>query len=205
MTVRCLRGAVLLTLATFTGCASAAPARPVSLAEALARFGLRAAVDPGFRVTEGPAGAIGGALATENLGAEAGDGRVLRIQKVAELDAGQARIFVTQRVFQLGTMYEARPNPYFAVAPGDPDCSDEVRPRPLAVSPPAGTRIEARTLFANERFAFGVCRREQIVYRAFVALVDCRASRSVFMFESFVPLALSPVRAEGEIRSLGCP
>jgi hypothetical protein len=173
------------------------------LAKVLPTLGLQAPFSDEYRVSASSSEPQSG-IQMESLEAAAADGRVVRLQKFGGVSPDQGNRFIQERVFQLKSIYEPHREPYFAVLTKTTACPKQFKLVQQADVNTASSKLEIYSLYANDRLTMGACTNEQATYRAFVALLECSKSQSVFVVESFVPTRLSGDADVSGIKSIAC-
>jgi hypothetical protein len=159
------------------------------LPEALGGLGLRASFSDGYQVSERSEDTHS-EIVVKNLSANTGDGRVVRVQELVGADAKQGDSFIQGKLFQLNSIYEPHRDPYFAVLTKDTVCPGKFKLTHRKSVKTAEGSIDVLALYANDRMTYGACTEEQAAFRAFVALVQCKGGKSLYVVESFVPVKL---------------
>lgn len=96
----------------------------------------------------------------------------------------------------LESLFEQTTSPYPGVITNVIECPEKFKPKTLTID-----RGTIYTLFAGERFTYGVCADDLVAYRSLYGIFDC-ARKGVFEVRLFTPLA-EPV--PGDImRSFNC-
>ncbi|MBI3543057.1 MAG: hypothetical protein HY075_07270 [Deltaproteobacteria bacterium] len=180
---------------------SAAALLPLALASCAGKgvvSGLALNLPRPYEITE-RATSRDGDSTVESAEARAGDGRVVRVQKLGGVSPELADRLVRDRLFQIESIYEPHRDPYFASLTKNTSCPARFQP----VRRREGA-VETLALFANDRLTYGACTSDLAAYRVLVSFVDCSRSRNVFVVEYFVPARLFGAEDEAFTRSLQC-
>jgi len=165
--------------------ASEPEARPELLSARLRAWGVKAAFPAEYEVSPRDADPDE-APGVEAADAKAPGGRFLRLERLADAARGEAHI--KDRLVQLQSLYDPRPEPYYAILTKKTVCQDkyQIVYRPRKNKGPVLHYLE---LYANERMIYGACTGDMAFYRAAVAMIYCPRSRSAVILESFIPAA----------------
>ncbi len=112
----------------------------------------------------------------QSLEANRNDGTILIVRKIESEDHQK---YIEDKKFILKSIFEPVHSPYPEVITNIIDCPQEFKPRESSVS--NGT---VYTLFAGERFNFGICSKDLIKYRAAYGIFDCK-NKGIFEITIF--------------------
>ncbi len=101
---------------------------------------------------------------TETLEAKS-DELVIKIAKTATEDHQK---FIKDRKFSLNSLFIPTTSPYPEVITNIIECADEFKPKSQILE-----KGEIFTLFAGERFNFGICVSDLVKYSAIYGIFDC--------------------------------
>lgn len=101
---------------------------------------------------------------------------LIRIQK-SKVEASQK--LINDRIDVLNSLFEPTKSPYPEVITNIIDCSSEFKPKATDVK-----NGKIFTLFAGERFNYGLCSRDLIRYKSLYGIFDCK-NKGVFEIRIF--------------------
>lgn len=98
---------------------------------------------------------------------------------LGHINAADATKYINDKTFLLNALYEQTKSPYPEVITNTIDCPDEFKP--VKINTGFGT---VYSLFAGERYNFGVCTKDLVKYTALYGLFDC-GNKGVFEVKLF--------------------
>lgn len=101
---------------------------------------------------------------TETLEAKSGEIFI----KIAKTETEDHQKFIHDRKFSLNSLFVPTTSPYPEVITNIIECPDEFKPKSQALE-----KGEIFTLFAGERFNFGICVSDLVKYSAIYGIFDC--------------------------------
>jgi hypothetical protein len=114
------------------------------------------------------------------------DSKTLRIQRMVGLSEVDAKRYIDDRTAEIISVYDPRPAPYFAFLTQSVQCPTKFKPlmdRPKTTD----HNLVSFTMFADDRFTYGVCDDASAMYRAVFAFAYCKTDSAVYSIEYFVP------------------
>ncbi|MDP3973214.1 MAG: hypothetical protein Q8P92_00075 [Candidatus Daviesbacteria bacterium] len=125
---------------------------------------------------------------TETLEAKGNDITI----KIAKTSIEDHQKFIYDRKLSLNSLFMPTTSPYPEVITNIIECADEFKPKSQILE-----KGEIFTLFAGERFNFGICTSDLVKYSAIYGIFDCRSKGIIELWlfgkegENLLPLAKS--------------
>jgi hypothetical protein len=130
-------------------------------------------------------------LAKEELAAELGETTV----KLTKIETEAPQKYIQDKKFLLESLFAPTASPYPGVITNVIECPEEFKPKVAEVQ--NGTMY---TLFAGERFNYGVCAKDLVAYYSAFGIFDCK-EKGVFEIRAFSNDSREP---ETIVRSFAC-
>lgn len=99
--------------------------------------------------------------------------------RLTKFKVSNSQKFIEDKKFLLNSLFEPITSPYPEVLTNIVECPDEFKPKEQTTS--LGTTY---TLFAGERFNFGICSKDLVKYQAIYGIFDC-GKKGVFEISLF--------------------
>lgn len=116
----------------------------------------------------------------EARSASSGQANVVRITR-SKVENNQK--LIDDRIYLLKSLFVLTTSPYPEVLSNNITCPEEFKPKEIGRGKGGGERV-IYTLFAGERFNFGVCSQDLIKYKAVYGIFDC-GGKGVFEVKMF--------------------
>lgn len=131
------------------------------------------------------------------------DNQIFLLKRITNLAEDSANSYIKEEKFKLESVFDPIRSPYFEVLTKKIECPEEFKPL-TAESTHPNNKVFYYILYANERFAFGVCSKDLIKYRAIVAFTYCKNTRDLYHLKYFIPNQEYNETAEETIKSFSC-
>jgi|TARA_B100001971_G_scaffold212645_2_gene243420 hypothetical protein len=118
-------------------------------------------------------------------------------------DLKTARLFLDEKNFGIESLYNALPSPYPDVITREIVCPEEFLPIVEEDDNKNFYKI-IYTLFANNRFSYGICSQDNIAYKSIFSLIHCKKSNNLYQIKFFSPLESYNEETLQEIRNFHC-
>jgi len=126
----------------------------------------------------------------------------IRIEAYADISAENANSYDKIKTMNIQSLYETAKSPYPGALSNEIDCGKDYRPQigNLAINGVPSTYIQG---YLNDRFQYGACLKEELVYKSSLVLFHCPLQKKWYQFELIRPLA-RPVDDKRILGSLTC-
>jgi len=128
---------------------------------------------------------------------------IFRIKRITNVAKDVAERYINDQKIKLESIFNPIPSPYFAVLTKEIECPQEFLPV-YKESTPTNNKVVYYILYANERFHYGVCSQDLIVYKAIYGMTYCENTQITYLLEYFVPDQEYGEVVEETVRSFSC-
>lgn len=125
---------------------------------------------------------------------------IIKIKRLTDFDNNDKKSFIKNELLSIDSLFEERVSPYPESITNEVICSDTYKPQKEEIH---STKYEATFYFiyAGERFNYGVCSEDLIVYESIYSLFDIKNKPEAYQLEIFTPKN-NPESKKEELRDI---
>ena len=120
-----------------------------------------------------------------------------------EADLKTIRLFLDEKKFYVESLYNPLPSPYPDVITREIVCPHEYLPIIEEDDNENFYKI-VYILYANDRFSYGACTPDSVVYKAIFSLIHCKNTNKLYQIKFFSPLESYDEEILNKIRNFSC-
>ncbi|MEK6916200.1 MAG: hypothetical protein AABW92_00495 [Nanoarchaeota archaeon] len=123
----------------------------------------------------------------------------LKIKILRDITFNQSKNYVSDKLFFVRSLYREINSPYPGQLSNKIACAEEFHPIEVEYSP-----FNYYTLYANNRFVYGVCTNDEIAYKSILYYHYCEEDKELYQLELFFGLDKNVSYYEDKLKETKC-